>query len=95
MRDSEARQLITSPVITEKGTILQEANNQYLFRVDIRANKIQIAAAIAQIFKVEVTGVRTLTVHGKMRRIGRTQGRRPSWKKAIVTLKDGDTIDLT
>ncbi len=95
MRDSEARQLITSPVITEKGTILQEANNQYLFRVDIRANKIQIAAAIAKIFKVEVTGVRTLTVHGKMRRIGRTQGRRPSWKKAIVTLKDGDTIDLT
>ena len=95
MRDSEARQLIISPVITEKGTILQEANNQYLFRVDIRANKIQIAAAIAKIFKVEVTGVRTLTVHGKIRRIGRTQGRRPSWKKAIVTLKDGDTIDLT
>jgi len=95
MRDSEARQLIISPVITEKGTVLQEANNQYLFRVDVQANKIQIAAAIAQIFKVEVTGVRTLTVHGKIRRIGRTQGRRPSWKKAIVTLKDGDTIDLT
>jgi large subunit ribosomal protein L23 len=95
MRDSEARQLIISPVITEKGTVLQEANNQYLFRVDVRANKIQIAAAIAKIFKVEVTGVRTLTVHGKIRRIGRTQGRRPSWKKAIVTLKDGDTIDLT
>ena len=95
MRDSEARQLIISPVITEKGTVLQEANNQYLFRVDVQANKIQIAAAIAKIFKVEVIGVRTLTVHGKIRRIGRTQGRRPSWKKAIVTLKDGDTIDLT
>ena len=95
MRDSEARQLIISPVITEKGTVLQEANNQYLFRVDVRANKIRIAAAIAKIFKVEVTGVRTLTVHGKIRRIGRTQGRRPSWKKAIVTLKDGDTIDLS
>jgi large subunit ribosomal protein L23 len=95
MNDSEARQLIISPVITEKGTVLQEANNQYLFRVDVRANKIRIAAAIARIFKVEVTGVRTLTVHGKMRRIGRAQGRRPSWKKAIVTLKDGDTIDLS
>jgi large subunit ribosomal protein L23 len=95
MNDSEARQLIISPVITEKGTVLQEANNQYLFRVDVRANKIRIAAAIAKIFKVEVTGVRTLTVHGKMRRIGRAQGRRPSWKKAIVTLKDGDTIDLS
>ena len=95
MNDSEARQLIISPVVTEKGTVLQEANNQYLFRVDVRANKIRIAAAIARIFKVEVTGVRTLTVHGKMRRIGRAQGRRPSWKKAIVTLKDGDTIDLS
>ncbi len=95
MNDSEARQLIIGPVITEKGTVLQEANNQYLFRVDVRANKIRIAAAIAKIFKVEVTGVRTLTVHGKMRRIGRAQGRRPSWKKAIVTLKDGDTIDLS
>jgi len=95
MNDSEARQLIIGPVITEKGTVLQEANNQYLFRVDVRANKIRIAAAIARIFKVEVTGVRTLTVHGKMRRIGRAQGRRPSWKKAIVTLKDGDTIDLS
>ena len=95
MNDSEARQLIISPVITEKGTVLQEANNQYLFRVDVRANKIRIAAAIAKIFKVEVTGVRTLTVHGKIRRIGRTQGRSPSWKKAIVTLKDGDTIDVT
>jgi len=95
MNDSEARQLIIGPVITEKGTVLQEANNQYLFRVDVRANKIRIAAAIAKIFKVEVTGVRTLTVHGKMRRIGRAQGRKPSWKKAIVTLKDGDTIDLS
>ena len=94
MRDSEARQLIISPVITEKGTVLQEKSNQYLFRVAPRANKIQIADAISTIFKVEVTGVRTLTVHGKIRRIGRTQGRKPSWKKAIVTLKDGDTINL-
>ena len=95
MRGNEARQLIISPVITEKGTVLQEANNQYLFRVAPQANKIQIAGAIAEIFKVEVTEVRTITVHGKMRRIGRTQGRKPSWKKAIVTLKDGETINLT
>lgn len=95
MRESEARQLIVSPVITEKGTVIQDANNQYLFRVDSRANKIQISAAISKIFKVKVTGVRTITVHGKMRRIGRNQGRKPSWKKAIVTLKEGDMIDLT
>jgi len=75
MNDSEARQLIISPVITEKGTVLQEANNQYLFRVDVRANKIRIAAAIAKIFKVEVTGVRTLTVHGKIRESAGPEGR--------------------
>lgn len=95
MKESEARRLLINPVVTEKGTVLQDANNQYLFRVDSRANKIQIAEAVNKIFKVKVIGVRTITVHGKMRRIGRTQGRRPSWKKAIVTLKEGDTIDLT
>ena len=95
MKESEARQLIISPVITEKGTVLQEKNNQYLFRVAPRANKIRIREAIRMIFNVDVTEVRTITVHGKMRRVGRARGRKPSWKKAIVTLKEGDTIDLT
>lgn len=95
MRESEARQIIISPVITEKGTLLQEKNNQYLFRVAPRANKIQIRDAVGKIFNVKVTGVRVITVHGKMRRVGRAQGRKPGWKKAIVTLKEGDTIDLT
>jgi large subunit ribosomal protein L23 len=95
MNESEARQLIISPVITEKGTVLQEKNNQYLFRVARQANKIQIRQAIRKLFNVDVAGVRTITVHGKMRRVGRTQGRKPSWKKAIVTLKEGETIDLT
>ena len=94
MNESEARQLLIAPVITEKGTVLQEQNNQYLFRVPPRANKIQIKKAVEKIFKVHVTGVRTVTVHGKMRRMGRNQGRKPSWKKAIVTLKEGETIDL-
>ncbi|MFH1038671.1 MAG: 50S ribosomal protein L23 [PVC group bacterium] len=95
MNESEARQLIISPVVTEKGTVLQEKNNQYLFRVHPRANKIQIRAAIRKIFNVKVSEVRTLTVHGKIRRVGKTEGRKPSWKKAIVTLKEGEKIDLT
>ena len=95
MNESEARQLILSPVITEKGTVLQEKNNQYLFRVARPANKIQIRQAIRKIFNVDVIGVRTITVHGKLRTVGRSRGRKPSWKKAIVTLKEGNTIDLT
>ncbi len=94
MNESQARELLIAPVITEKGTVLQEKNNQYLFRVSPRANKIQIREAVEKIFKVTVTSVRTVTVHGKMRRMGRAQGRKPSWKKAIVTLKEGETIDL-
>jgi large subunit ribosomal protein L23 len=94
VNESEARALLIAPVITEKGTVLQEKNNQYLFRVRSRANKIQVREAVERIFKVHVIGVRTVTVHGKMRRIGRAQGRKPSWKKAIVTLKEGETIDL-
>jgi large subunit ribosomal protein L23 len=94
VNESQARELLIAPVITEKGTVLQEKNNQYLFRVSPRANKIQIREAVEKIFKVTVTSVRTVTVHGKMRRMGRAQGRKPSWKKAIVTLKEGETIDL-
>ncbi len=94
MNESQARELLIAPVITEKGTVLQEKNNQYLFRVAPRANKIQVREAVEKIFKVHVTGVRTVTVHGKMRRLGRSQGRKPSWKKAIVTLKEGETIEL-
>lgn len=94
MNESQARELLIAPVITEKGTVLQEKDNQYLFRVSSRANKIQVREAVEKIFKVTVTSVRTVTVHGKMRRMGRTQGRKPSWKKAIVTLKSGETIDL-
>lgn len=94
MNESEARELLIAPVISEKGTVLQEKENQYLFRVAPGANKIQVREAIEKIFKVHVTGIRTITVHGKMRRMGRSQGRKPSWKKAIVTLREGETIEL-
>ncbi len=94
MNEVEARKLIRASVITEKGTVLEEKNNQYLFRVDSRANKIQIKQAVEKLFSVTVDSVRTLTVHGKKRRTGRTVGRKPSWKKAIVTLKEGDSIEI-
>lgn len=95
MREEEARQVVITPVITEKGTLLQERYNQYLFRVARRANRIQVRQAVEKIFKVKVEGVRMIIVKGKQRRIGRSVGFRPSWKKAVVTLKEGDSIDLS
>ena len=87
-------QVVLRPLLTEKGTRLKEAGNQYLFRVDKTANKIEIKQAIEQLFKVTVLDVRTLRVRGKTKRLGRFQGRRPDWKKAIATLKEGDVIEL-
>ena len=87
-------QVVLRPLLTEKGTRLKEAGNQYLFRVDKTANKIEIKQAIEQLFKVTVLDVRTLRVRGKTKRLGRFQGRRPDWKKAVATLKKGDVIEL-
>jgi large subunit ribosomal protein L23 len=95
MKEEEARRIIISHLITEKGTLLQEKNNQYLFRVDSRSNKIQIEQALEKLFKVKILSIRTIRVKGKQRRIGRSAGYRPGWKKAIVTLQEGDKIDLT
>ena len=95
MREEEARQVIVAPVITEKGTFLQEKYNQYLFRVASRSNRIQVKQAVEKIFNVNVEGVRMITVKGKKRRIGRTSGFRPTWKKAVVTVKEGESIDLS
>jgi large subunit ribosomal protein L23 len=86
--------IIRRPLITEKLDLMRETDNAYAFEVDRRANKIQIRNAIENVFKVTVTDVRTQVVRGKPKRIGVNFGQRPSWKKAIVTLKDGDTIDF-
>ena len=89
--------LIKKPCITEKGALLRERLNQYLFEVDCAANKIEIKRAIEQKFKVSVLAVQTITVHGHRRRsVGRfvNKHRMPDWKKAIVTLKVGDKIDI-
>jgi large subunit ribosomal protein L23 len=80
---------IRQPLITEKSTIRREATGVYCFRADVRANKIEIARAVEQLFGVKVADVRTARVKGKTRRMGRFVGKRPSWKKAWVRLAPG------
>jgi len=87
-------QVVLRPLLTEKGTRLKEEGNQYIFRVAKTANKVEIRQAIEQLFKVTVLDLRTARVRGKVKRLGRFQGRRPDWKKAIATLKKGDSIEL-
>ena len=90
----DARQIIIRPLVTEKSTVLREESNHYSFRVVPDASKRQIASAIEELFDVHVTDVRTMRMQGKKKRMGRSLGRRPSWKKAIVTLAEGDTVDF-
>jgi large subunit ribosomal protein L23 len=85
---------IVAPVVTEKSSAAYGARKEYAFKVHLDATKPQIKAAIESLFKVSVTAVRTLVVRAKRRTYGRYQGRRPSWKKAIVTLKEGDAIEV-
>ena len=86
--------VLKRPLFTEKNDRLKEKFNKYAFEVDMRVNKIEIRQAVEQIFGVTVVKVNTMRVHGKVKRQGRSVGRRPDWKKAIVTLKEGDTIPI-
>lgn len=88
----DPRDIIKKPIVTEKSTRLMEMN-KYCFVVDRRANKIQIKEAIETIFNVRVLDVNTMQMLGKMKRMGRHEGRRPNWKKAIVTLEPGSRIE--
>ena len=103
----EAQTVIKRPLLTEKSSRLRETGGaavaaaegeayaqKVVFEVARDANKIDIRRAVEQLFKVSVTEVRTLVVRGKAKRIGRFSGRRPSWKKAFVTLKPGDNIEF-
>ncbi|KPL07814.1 50S ribosomal protein L23 [bacterium SM23_57] len=84
--------MLKRPLLTEKITKLQDANNQYAFEVDRRANKIEIKRAIEKRFDVHVLSVRTMNVKGKMKTLGRFTGRRPDWKKAVITVKPGEEL---
>lgn len=86
--------VIKGPLITEKLDRAREKFRQYSFLVDHKATKHDVARAVTELFKVNVTDVRTLIVRGKIKRVGRNMGKRPNFKKAIVTLKEGDKIDL-
>ena len=85
-----AHDVIVAPLITEKTTLLKESKGILAFRVDRRANKIEIRRAVETLFKVKVAGVRTENVRGKEKRVGRYSGKRPDWKKAYVMLKPGE-----
>ena len=86
--------VVRSPKMSEKSLNLKEENNQFAFEVDPRANKIQIKESVEKSFKVSVLKVRTMNVQGKKKRLGRHEGRKSSWKKALVTLKEGETIEF-
>ena len=89
----EARDILVRPLITERTTQLM-AEGKYVFVVAKAANKIEIAKAVSEIFKVKVAKVNTVNVLGKKKRMGRTQGKRPDDKKAIVKLAPGETIEF-
>jgi large subunit ribosomal protein L23 len=105
MRDAQS--IIKRPLLTEKSARLRETGGaatspaegesyaqKVVFEVARDANKIEVRQAVEKLFKVTVTDVRTLVVRGKLKRVGRFAGRRPSWKKAFVTLKPGDNIEF-
>jgi len=95
---SDVRLIIQKPLVTEKGTNPKETSNRYVFRVDASANKREIKKAVEETFKVKVKDVRTAVYQGKpkvvMNRSGRFAGKKADWKKAFVTLAEGDKIDV-
>ncbi len=90
----DPRQIIKLHITTERSTKLREQNNEYVFKVDKKANKHAIKQAVESAFKVKVDSVRTMIVPGKLRRMGRYEGKTPTWKKAIVRLKPGESISI-
>ena len=90
----EQYDIIRGPVVTEKTTLQKELNNQVTLKVDRRANRVQIKNAVEKNFNTKVKQVRTIQVKGKVKQRGRIIGKRPDWKKAIVTLMPGQRIDF-
>lgn len=94
MRD--AQKIIDKVLLTEKGMRLSEIENKYIFKVSSSANKIEIKRAVEELFDVDVTKVNTMNRRGKKKRARSVKfGRTANWRRAVVTLKEGDTIDLT
>jgi len=89
----DAYRVLRKPMVTEKSTSLLQ-DNKYTFEVDPKANKTEIKQAVESLFKVKVEKVNTMRVKGKLKRVRQIQGRTPDRKKAIVTLKQGDKIEI-
>ena len=89
-----AHEVIVAPLITEKTTLMKEKGPVLAFKVDRRANKVEIRQAVETLFKVKVARVRTQNAWGKRKRVGRYEGRRSDWKKAVVALAPGHKIEL-
>ncbi len=87
-------QIIKRPIVTEKGTMLRQEENQVIFAVAKNANKIEIKKAVEELFRVHVEDVKTMNMNGKTKRFGMHTYKRPDWKKAIVTLKSGESIEF-
>ncbi|MDP6482971.1 MAG: 50S ribosomal protein L23 [Nitrospinota bacterium] len=90
----DVREIIRRPLVTEKSTRANEETNKVTFVVRKDANKIEIKRAVEEVFGVNVLEVRTLNNRGKKKRVGARQGRKPDWKKAVVSLREGDRINL-
>lgn len=86
--------VIRRPLITEKANIDKDRRNAYHFEVPLKVGRQEVKEAVEAVFKVKVEAVRTVIVRGKAKRVGKHVGRRPDWKKAVVTLREGDSIDL-
>jgi large subunit ribosomal protein L23 len=86
--------IILRPIVTEKSSLAKEARNQYVFEVARNANKIEIAKAVEQLFKVKVLSVQVMNMEGKARRLGKSSGKRPDWRKAIVKIGPKDKISF-
>ena len=86
--------VIRKPMLTEKCHDLKEKYNQVAFQIDRRANKVQVKEAVEKIFKVKVKRVNVMNMAGKKKRLGRNMGKRSDWRKAVVTLMPGETIDI-
>jgi large subunit ribosomal protein L23 len=87
-------QILKRPLITEKSTLEKEKHNKLFFEVDRSANKIEIRQVVEQMFKVNVLDVRTVNIKGKTKRVGRFMTKRPDWKKAVVTIKQGQRVEF-
>ena len=90
----DVRNVIKRPIVTERASLMKENHNQVVFEVDLKATKPVIRAAIEKAFKVKVTSINTMVMPGKYKRVGQHAGRTSKWKKAVATLKEGDSIEV-